>query len=518
MQHFGDGGVRVDGPAQFQGGAFQQFGHRQLTQQFGNLRAAEVAAQEFAVAGVNHQLDQAVGFAHSYRLAAGLDIEAADFDIITLFPRLGFGQAERRHLGMAVGGAGHQGVVQRLHIRAGDGFHRRNALGGGDVGQRQFAGDIAHRVDAGDVGGHAVVNGDVAAFGGHAGGFQAQVFGVGLYADGDQRLVKARRFSGAILINREGYAAGIRLGAGDGGAGLHLDAVPPEGAFQLLADFGILVGDDVRQQLNDGDLGAVHPIDVGEFHADGAAADDGYRTGDGVIHDGLAAGDDALAVHRQRGDAAGAGAGGDDDIARPHAAGLPVGRRHFHRARRQDAGGAGEVGDIVLAEQVADAPGHPSHHLAAAGYGDGVIRRKVVKAQAELVGAVDVGEDFGVFQQRFGGDAAPVEAHAAQGFAFNHAGRHTQLAGADAGHIAAGAAADYGYIIFGVGRHQSVLPPGALVWGALAPAALYPATPAAASCPAAGAGATAFGMRPGPAAARPCCITASCAAAGSPSV
>ena len=184
MHHFGDAGVGVDGPAEFKRGAFQQMGHLQFRQQFGDLGTTHVAAQNLAVVGVDDQFDHAVVFAHRYGLTAGLDVEAANLDVVALFDGLGLGEPEGGNLGMAVGGAGHEGVVQRLGFFAGDGFHGGDALSGRDVRQGQFAGDVADGVDARHVGGHLVVDNDVSPIGRHANGFEPEVFGVGQHADG----------------------------------------------------------------------------------------------------------------------------------------------------------------------------------------------------------------------------------------------------------------------------------------------------------------------------------------------
>ncbi len=60
-------------------------------------------------------------------------------------------------------------------------------------------------------------------------------------------------------------------------------------------------------------------------------------------------------------------------------------------------------------------------------------------------------------QQRFGGDAADIQAGAAQGFApFDAGGLEPQLRAADGADIAAGAGADYDDIIAGHGASFGV--------------------------------------------------------------
>ena len=116
----------------------------------------------------------------------------------------------------------------------------------------------------------------------------------------------------------------------------------------------------------------------------------------------------------------------------------------------------GDAIHAVLAEQEVDAAGHAVDDLPAALHRDAVVGAEVIELQAELIGTVDVGDDLGVFEESFGGNAAPIEAHTAQRFFFDDAGLETQLTGSYAGHIAAGPAANYCYVILRNGRHQSV--------------------------------------------------------------
>ena len=112
-----------------------------------------------------------------------------------------------------------------------------------------------------------------------------------------------------------------------------------------------------------------------------------------------------------------------------------------------DAGVALDVIHIVLAEQETYAAGHAIDDLAAAFHGHRVVGMEIVERQAELVGALDVGDDFGVFEEGLGGDATPVEANSTEGFSFDNAGFEAQLTGSDGGHIATRPASDYCYVI-----------------------------------------------------------------------
>ena len=64
-------------------------------------------------------------------------------------------------------------------------------------------------------------------------------------------------------------------------------------------------------------------------------------------------------------------------------------------------------------------------------------------SEAEIRQVVQQVVDFGGAQQRLGGDAAPVQADAAEVLALHHRGLHAELRGADGGDIAAGPAAQH---------------------------------------------------------------------------
>ncbi len=100
--------------------------------------------------------------------------------------------------------------------------------------------------------------------------------------------------------------------------------------------------------------------------------------------------------------------------------------------------------DLVLLHQEADALGQPVGDLTAALDGYAVIQasgcrmknRTPCRCSRSSVG------DFGVLQQRFGRDAADVQAYAAQPLLINDGGFQTKLRGADGADVSAGAGAD----------------------------------------------------------------------------
>ena len=248
----------------------------------------------------------------------------------------------------------------------------------------------------------------------------------------------------AVVDTLEGEGPGVRH---------NVDALASQGPLQQLAYLRVLVGQQAGHHLHDGDVDAVGVVYGGEFDADGAAAEDDGPGGQVRLFQGLAAGDDDFFVDGQDGDGAGAGAGGDDDVfggdegvVGGDAEGVGV----------DEAGLAGDVLDAVLAEQVGDAAGHAVDDAAAAGDGLGVVDGEVVEADAEFLGAVEEADDFGVAEDGLGGDAAPVEADAAEGVAFDDDGGEAKLGGANGGDIAAGPRADDGELVVVGGNGQGL--------------------------------------------------------------
>ena len=162
----------------------------------------------------------------------------------------------------------------------------------------------------------------------------------------------------------ERHALGRRIGPRQTDARLYPDPAPPVGLRDVGGDVLVLDGEHPVECLEDRDLRAVGLEDVGELHPDRPGPDDGEAPR-GLRHiQRLVRGPHTLPVNREEGEAVRPRAGGHDDV------GGLVERR---RVRRLDldppaAGEAavtGYVGDLVLPEQVRDAPVHLLRHLTA---------------------------------------------------------------------------------------------------------------------------------------------------------
>ena len=128
---------------------------------------------------------------------------------------------------------------------------------------------------------------------------------------------------------------------------------------------------------------------------------------------------------------------------RPQPAGIAVAGDDLHLPRGREPPEAVHHLDAVLLHQ----GGHPAGQLLgdAAAAGDHLLPvvADLAGGEAELPGPAQEPQDLGLPQQGLGGDAAPVEAGAAEAvLGLHQADAQAELGGADGGAAASGAAAD----------------------------------------------------------------------------
>ena len=126
--------------------------------------------------------------------------------------------------------------------------------------------------------------------------------------------------------------------------------------------------------------------------------------------------------------------------------------RHLERAAAREPGVALDHRDPVLLHQVRDPAGELVRHLARIGDDLLDIDRDLAHADAEIAEPAERVAKLGDPEQRLGGDAAPVEADAAEALALDHGGLEAELARADRGDIAARSAADDDHVIGRIGH------------------------------------------------------------------
>ena len=231
-----------------------------------------------------------------------------------------------------------------------------DGLVAGDVREPRGPDDVTRGVDSLDGGLVAVVGLDVAAIGESE--HQGPSGQERLDADGHQRHVGLDGLLDTLGIgNRD--ADGVCGGAGLDGlvAEQEVDALLGKGFLQGDGNLRVLDGEEVRQHLDDGHLGAEGVEEVGELHTDRSGADD---------HDGLGllgknkrflGADDGLAVEGQTGQGAGDAAGGHEDVlGRVRLLGT-VGGFDDDLASLVDAGFPAEEIDLVLLEKEIESAG-----------------------------------------------------------------------------------------------------------------------------------------------------------------
>ena len=156
--------------------------------------------------------------------------------------------------------------------------------------------------------------------------------------------------------------------------------------------------------------------DAAEFEADGPGANHAQTRWRGIERERPGGVNDAVAVKRRRGNLHRHGTGREHDTAGFKRARLAFVRRELHLGAAQEPSVAGKVRDPIALKQRADTAGELRHHRILArhharhvhldaGGDDADISQRIPRFD-ELVGGVE---------QRLGGNAAPVEAGAAEG-------------------------------------------------------------------------------------------------------
>ena len=285
-------------------------------------------------------------------------------------------------------------------------------------------------------------------------------------SDAHEHLRGRDRLALALGVDLDGNASLPRRDLDDLNAGPQRHAPAGEEPRDLGRGFLVLDGQHARQGFEDGDLDPVGPVDVGELHAHRAGADHDQRDGLCLGANGAIGGDHLRLVYGDAGQRLGLRARREDHgpacLERVDA----VLALDLDDARPLEGAYARDQRDLVLAEEELDALGHAVGDAPRALDGLGVVGPPLPDRDAELLGAVKEVDDFGVAQERLGGDASPVEADAAGPIVFDGGHGEAELGAADGGDVAAGARADHddveGLIRHGVRREAgAALPAGA---------------------------------------------------------
>jgi hypothetical protein len=149
----------------------------------------------------------------------------------------------------------------------------------------------------------------------HAGRVEANVLGVERPSRANEHLFRLDLLRLATHLHVERHAALPDLGPLHRGRRQHLDLALLEAAGDCCGRLGVLQGQDLRQDLDQRDLGAEGVQDIGELAANRAGAHDGHRLGRCLQEERLVGGDHRGSVELETDlwNALHARARGDDD-------------------------------------------------------------------------------------------------------------------------------------------------------------------------------------------------------------
>ena len=195
--------------------------------------------------------------------------------------------------------------------------------------------------------------------------------------------------------------------------------------------------DQVRQRLDDGDVGAERLPGAGELAADHAAAEDDRGGGQLVERERVLGGDDPLAVDLEAGQRLHERAGGQHDVLADDPLAVDL-----DRVRRDELAGALDVRDLGGLDQALQALVEPVDDAVLVGVDARHVDAEQLGLDAELLRLAGLVGDLAGVQQRLRRDAAAVQAGAAELVLLDQRDRQVQLDGAQRGRVTAAAAAE----------------------------------------------------------------------------
>ena len=298
------------------------------------------------------------------------------------------------------------GLVDRLRVEPGDLLGDEDALLEAAVRELETGHDVADGVHAVEVGPAALVGEHEAAVHGDALLVVPEAVGGRPAADRDQEQLGLDHVP---ALDGDGDALVGDLDALEGGAGAEVDLALAEGALERLRRRLVLDGEEPGEGLDDGDVGAEGLPDARELAADDAAAQNDHGGGYPLEAQRMLGGDHPLAVDVEAGQRPGVGARGEDDVGAGE--GLAV---HGDLTRTGQPAGALDDGDAASLDQAGQALEQTGDDAVLVGVDADHVDAVEGGVDAELLGLAGLVGDLGGVQQSLGGDAADVEAGAAQ--------------------------------------------------------------------------------------------------------
>ena len=311
---------------------------------------------------------------------------------------------------------GRNAVVVHQRLAAVDALDHHDAFLDAFVRQHWPAHGVAHRVHAGGVGGAALVYAETAVLVYRNARIRSeQILDPGLSPDGDDQLVHGQAVVALRVRIGNLNAVGACLRGGDPRPEADVQALAGELAQGVAGDAPIHHRQEVRQRFQHHDCGTKPPPDAAQLQADHAGADHAEARRHGIEGQGAAGIDDRLAVAGRRRDVDGYGTGCEHDVRGLNLPRLAVPGRERDLPFGEQPAVAGEGVDAVAGEERSDAAGELAHHRILARDHARHVHFDAADVDAE---GGELLARFGVLvrcvEQRLGGNAAPVQASAAE--------------------------------------------------------------------------------------------------------
>src|SRR5271170_3047133 len=267
-------GVGVDGGGHVVERGLQSHGCYWLGDNFRGQWADGVHAQNFAVLFFGYNFYEAFVLAEDGGFAVAEEREFSGLHLEAGVASLFFGEPDGTDLRLAVGAVGAALAIEGLDFFSGHAANGDDSFHGGGVRElRQAGDDVSDGVEVRLVGFQEGVGVNEAALELGFGLFDANIFGEGAAADGDENLFGADglRFSGFVLVN-DRRAVRIFLHGLDFCFEFNFHALFHQSLVKFGGNFLVFKGNDARERFEERNLGAERVEDGGEFNAHRAAA------------------------------------------------------------------------------------------------------------------------------------------------------------------------------------------------------------------------------------------------------